>query len=100
MLSLLLSLAFQDPLADELLRVQVYPGAWAQALSAADQREIRREDVRKVACVGQVGTHMVCSWEQRIDGVWATYYQVGDVSQAERPRLSPGERRREAISER
>ncbi len=73
---------------DELMRVAIYPGAWAAAVTSFSGKTINRRDIRAVGCVGLVNTDMVCGWEQQVDRKWRIYLSRADLSDVDAPRIT------------
>lgn len=86
MLTILLVWAAALGQEDGLLRVFMYPGIWAEALSQLEGRNVERRDIAGVGCVGMVSTDMYCSWQRRTQNEWHKYSGQADLS-GNMPRL-------------
>lgn len=64
---------------DELLRVSVYPGSWAAALSKVEHKPVSKRDIRAVGCVGLDAKDMFCGWERRAKGQWREFTGRADL---------------------
>ena len=78
---------------DDLLRIDVYSGTWAAALSKRDGDAVAQRDIRGVVCVGLVTSDMACSWKRRVRGRWRTYYGWADLSRERDPQIKTVTRR-------
>jgi hypothetical protein len=87
MLATLMLWSVMVPQEDELLRVTIYPGAWAAAVTAFTGKATERNEVRGVGCVGLVSTDMFCGWEQRIKRNWQRRSGRADLSAENKPRM-------------